>query len=69
MAIETERKFLVKGEFKHLSVREIKITQCYLSIDPEKTIRIRISDDKAYITIKGRPSGTSISRNENFQYL
>lgn len=64
MAIETERKFLVKGEFRHLAVKELKITQAYLSIDPYKTIRIRISDVKAYVTIKGLPSGESISRNE-----
>lgn len=64
MATETERKFLVKGEFRHLSVKEIKIIQSYILIDPQKTIRIRISDDKAYLTIKGRPSGTTISRNE-----
>jgi adenylate cyclase len=64
MATETERKFLVKGEFRHLAVRKISITQAYLSIDPDKTIRIRIADDKAYITIKGRPSGKSISRSE-----
>lgn len=64
MGTETERKFRVKGEFRHLAVREIKITQAYLSIDPDKTIRIRVSDDKAYITIKGRPVGNSITRNE-----
>jgi len=64
MATETERKFLVKGEFRHLAVKELKITQAYLSIDPYKTIRIRISDDKAYITIKGRPVEKSISRSE-----
>lgn len=64
MATETERKFLVKGEFRHLAVKTINITQAYLSIDPDKTIRIRITDDKAYITIKGRPAGNSISRSE-----
>jgi adenylate cyclase len=64
MATETERKFLVKGEFRHLAVKEIHIMQAYLTIDPDKTIRIRIADDKAYITIKGRPSGVSISRGE-----
>jgi len=64
MATETERKFLVKGEFRHLAVKKISITQAYLSIDPDKTIRIRIADDKAYITIKGRPVGNSISRSE-----
>jgi len=64
MAIETERKFLVKGEFRHLAVEEIRITQTYLSIDQDKTIRIRIANNKAFITIKGRSIGNSISRNE-----
>jgi len=64
MAIETERKFLVKGEFRHLAVEEIRITQTYLSIDQDKTIRIRIANYKAFITIKGRTIGNSISRSE-----
>jgi adenylate cyclase len=64
MATETERKFLVKGEFRHLAFKEIKIIQSYLSIDPDKTIRLRIADDKAFLTIKGRPQKNSISRNE-----
>ena len=64
MATETERKFLVKGEFRHLAVREIKMIQSYLSIDSNKTIRLRIADDKAYLTIKSRPEPNSITRNE-----
>ena len=64
MAIETERKFLVKGEFIHLTVREIKIIQYYLSIDPEKTIRLRIADDMAFLCIKSRVNDHSIARNE-----
>ena len=64
MATETERKFLVKGEFRHLAVKEIKIIQSYLSIDPDKTIRLRIADEKAFLTIKGRPEKNSITRNE-----
>jgi adenylate cyclase len=64
MAIETERKFLIKGEFRHLVIREINIIQAYLSIDPIKTIRVRIADDEAYLTIKSRPKKNSISRNE-----
>ena len=64
MATETERKFLVKGEFRHLAVREIKIVQSYLAIDPEKTIRLRIAEDKAYLTIKTKPRKNSITRNE-----
>jgi len=64
MAIEIERKFLVKGEFRHLAVNDLRIVQAYLSIDPDKTIRIRISNSNAFITIKGRPEGQSISRSE-----
>ncbi len=64
MATETERKFLVKSEFRHLAFKEIKIIQTYLSIDPKKTIRLRTADNKAYITIKDRPKGKSISRGE-----
>jgi adenylate cyclase len=64
MATETERKFLVNGEFRHLAIKEIIIKQFYLSIDPDKTIRIRITDEKAFITIKGQSKGKSISRSE-----
>jgi CYTH domain-containing protein len=64
MATETERKFIVKDEFIHLAVKEMEITQAYLSIDPEKTIRIRIADKEAFITIKGRSKGKSFTRSE-----
>jgi CYTH domain-containing protein len=64
MAIETERKFLVRGEFRNLAIREIKIIQTYLSTDPDKTIRLRIADDKGFLTIKTRAVMNSIARNE-----
>ncbi|MGA1976570.1 MAG: CYTH domain-containing protein [Bacteroidales bacterium] len=64
MASETERKFMVAGEFRHLAKSKIEIIQRYLAIDNEMTIRIRISGEKAFLTIKGRPEGKSISRNE-----
>jgi adenylate cyclase len=64
MATETERKFLVKGEFINLAVKKINIIQRYLSIDSYKTVRLRIAGDDAFITIKGRPAEKSISRNE-----
>jgi adenylate cyclase len=64
MATETERKFLVKSEFKHLAVKKTDILQYYLSIDINKTIRIRIAEDKAFLTIKGRAPENSITRDE-----
>ena len=64
MATETERKFLVTGDFRHLAVKEINIIQAYLILDSGKTIRIRIADKQAYLTIKTRPSKNTITRNE-----
>ncbi|MCX6335164.1 MAG: CYTH domain-containing protein [Bacteroidia bacterium] len=64
MATETERKFLVKGEFRHLSTGHYEILQRYLSIDPEKTIRLRISGETALLTIKGRSKKNSFARGE-----
>jgi adenylate cyclase len=64
MATETERKFLVKGEFRHLVAKEIRIIQSYLTIDREKTIRLRIANDNAFLTVKSRPKKNSITRNE-----
>jgi adenylate cyclase len=64
MGIETERKFLVKSEFRHLAIKKINIVQRYLSIDPEKTIRLRIAGELAFITVKNRPKVGSFSRNE-----
>jgi adenylate cyclase len=64
MASETERKFLVKGDFKHLAVKNVRIVQTYLSVDPDRTIRIRISGNKAFLGIKSRPPGKSFTRGE-----
>jgi adenylate cyclase len=64
MATETERKFLVSGEFRHLAVEKIEMTQAYLSVFPDKTIRLRIAGDKAYLTIKSRIKNMAFARNE-----
>lgn len=64
MSKEIERKFLVTGNFKQYSKKIIRIVQGYLSDDPEKTVRIRMTDTKGYITIKGISNDTGVSRNE-----
>ena len=66
MGIEIERKYLVKDEGWRLSVSSrIHYIQGYLSDVPERTVRVRKADDKAYLTIKGISQG--ISRPE-FEY-
>lgn len=64
MAIETERKFLVKGDFKPFAVGMENIIQAYLSVDIERTIRVRLTSKKAFLTIKGSQPAGSISRKE-----
>ena len=64
MATETERKYLVKSEFKHLAVKQIRIAQYYLLIEHQKIIRLRIDDKQASLTIKSQHDDKSISRDE-----
>ena len=67
MAIEIERKFLVDNEKwgKVIKSEGILIHQGYLHGDNNKTIRVRYTNIKGYITIKGLQVG--ISRPE-FEY-
>jgi len=64
MNIEIERKFLVKGKFKHLAKKSVKIKQGYISDNPEKTVRVRLKGDKAFLTIKGKGNKTGATRFE-----
>ena len=64
MHIETERKFLVKSDaFRSEAVRSYRICQGYIAHGGGRTVRVRIRDDKGFLTIKG-PSTDGISRLE-----
>lgn len=63
--IEIERKFLVKNEtYKSESIKKQLITQGYLSSDPKRSVRIRVCEQNAFITIKGETSTSGTSRYE-----
>lgn len=65
MAVEIERKFLVKNNsFKQESFAEKSMKQGYLNSNKNRTVRIRITDDKAFITVKGNSNSTGVSRFE-----
>lgn len=64
MNVEIERKFLVSGDFKNSATRSIHIVQGYLSSVPVRTVRVRISGDKAFLTVKGIGSESGMSRFE-----
>ena len=61
MGREIERKFLIKpSEWAKLDKPGGKhLRQGYLVSDPNKTIRVRTTDDNAWITIKGISVGAS----------
>lgn len=63
--IEIERKFLVKSEeYKKQAFKKIAIKQGFLSTDPERTVRLRITNETAYLTIKGKSKENGLSRFE-----
>ena len=65
MATEIERKFLVvSDEWKQHSAGT-PYHQGYLSRDPDRTVRVRVAGESAYLTIEGRTHG--LSRQE-FEY-
>lgn len=64
MSQEIERKFLVKDGYKQFAYTQTRIIQGYLSSDPERIVRVRIRDEKGFITIKGVISLSGMSRFE-----
>lgn len=64
MHTEIERKFLVSGEIDVITDNGLHIVQAYLCSAPERTVRLRISGDRAWITIKGKSTDNGLSRYE-----
>ncbi|NEP46923.1 MAG: CYTH domain-containing protein, partial [Okeania sp. SIO2H7] len=64
MAIEIERKFLVKGNgWRNQAVGKV-YRQGYMSTEDGITLRARIAGDQGYLTIKGPSVGNSRSEYE-----
>lgn len=65
MSIEIERKFLVKNlDFKKESFKKKYLKQGYLNSDKNRTVRVRLTNTSAFITIKGKSNKTGTSRFE-----
>ncbi|MDR1344275.1 MAG: CYTH domain-containing protein [Tannerellaceae bacterium] len=67
--IEIERKFTVDGDFMPEVASSRRITQGYLCADEERTVRVRIAGDKAFLTIKGPSDEKLWSRYEFEQQI
>ena len=65
MAQEIERKFLVLDDsFKHEAFSKSHIQQGYICSERGRTVRVRIRDERAYLTIKGPSLNGGLSRYE-----
>jgi adenylate cyclase len=64
MGTEIERKFLVTGEEWRSADKRIHTCQGYLCTGNDCTVRVRVQEEKAYLTIKGRTEGVSRSEYE-----
>ena len=63
--MEIERKYLVTSDcYKKLAVARYHIRQGYISREKTGTVRVRITDDKAYLTINGKPAAGHFARYE-----
>lgn len=57
MGLEIERKFLVVGDGWRGRNDGTPMEQGYLARDPDRTIRVRIAGERAWLNIKGRCVG------------
>lgn len=65
MAFEIERKFLVKDDsFKQMAYHSSRIAQGYICSARGRTVRVRIREDKGFLTIKGPADESGIGRYE-----
>lgn len=63
--LEIERKFLVKSEaYKALASKQYRIVQGFLNSNPERVVRVRIKEDKGFLTVKGKSDISGLTRFE-----
>ncbi len=63
--VEIERKFLVKGSgYRTEATSRTRIVQGFLNTDPERTVRVRIKGQEAFLTVKGISNDSGTMRFE-----
>ncbi|KMN36387.1 MULTISPECIES: CYTH domain-containing protein [Chromobacterium] len=65
MAVEIERRFVVIGDAWRGLAPGVQYRQGYLSVEKERTVRVRVVGDQAWLTLKSNIS--NVSRHE-FEY-
>lgn len=64
MALEIERKYLVSGDAWRDAPAQ-RLSQGYLCHAPERTVRVRIAGERAFLTVKGISQGAT---RQEFEY-
>ena len=65
ISMEIERKFLVlSSDYRQEAKSSSQIIQGFLNTNPERTVRIRIKGDQAFLTIKGKSNAAGTIRKE-----
>jgi len=65
MSLEIERKFLVKNDsYKKESFKYLSIKQGFLNSNKNRVVRVRVVDNKGFITIKGKSNKKGTIRFE-----
>ncbi len=59
MAREIERKFLLKNDSWRFGASGEVYRQGYISVAPDRTVRVRTLGERAVLTIKGKTSGAT----------
>ena len=63
--LEIERKFLVKSNnYKAAAISKNRIVQGFLNTHPERTVRVRITEEKGFLTVKGMGNDSGTTRFE-----
>jgi adenylate cyclase len=65
MGEEIERKFLVRADSWRDGATSARFRQGFLSVEPERTVRVRVSGSSAWLTIKGKSVG---ARRLEYEY-
>lgn len=67
MAVEIEHKYLVESGLWNSVVpnKIVNIKQGYLSSDPNVSVRVRVLDDKGFVTVNGKTLG---AKRLEFEY-
>jgi CYTH domain-containing protein len=64
MPLEIERKFLLKDDSWKQSATGVYYKQGYLNQSAERTVRVRIIESSAYLTVKGKTKGMARAEYE-----